>query len=195
MTSLCMLWLLSVWPNRSHLWWHIKCSGSSREGLRGRAVSCKSPPTNEEAFSQLLDADFAIRSSLWWSMLYIWSELHAWRSNQYASNEWSISKFFTQFFLWLQPPVLDFVIKWMSKQKVCLVLVNKMCMSANLPGMAGTVLEEWLLSHWCPGKTPVPEFYISGCYLLSLSHKQGWQDKIWSLYLLTHTIFKSNRVK
>ena len=44
---------------------------------------------------------------------------------------------------------------------------------ANCPGMAGTVLEEWLLSRWCPGKTPVPEFCVSGCYLLSLSRKQG----------------------
>ena len=59
---------------------------------------------------------------------------------------------------------------------------------ANRPGMVETVPEKWLLSRWCPEKTPVLEFCVSGCYLLRLSWKQGWQDKIWSLYLQTHTI-------
>ena len=62
---------------------------------------------------------------------------------------------------------------------------------ANRPGMAGTVPEEWLLSCWCPGKTPVLEFCVLGCYLLSLSRKQGWRDKI-SLCIYWRTPFKSN---
>ena len=64
---------------------------------------------------------------------------------------------------------------------------------ANRPGMAGTVPEEWLLSRWCPGKTPVPEFCVSDCYLVRPGNKD---DKTKSgLCIYWRTPFKSNRVK
>ena len=61
---------------------------------------------------------------------------------------------------------------------------------ANHSGMAGIVLEEWLLSRLCPGKTPVPEFCISGCYLVCPRNKTKS-----GLCIYWCMPFKSNRVK